>query len=123
MKLRTRALTALSALYLILVVFASSANAKPVIGVSHQTSTTESQQPQQPDNKLPDMSTATSAVFTGTIVKSGDDFVLKDASGKTYILDTPEKAQPFVGKSVKVTGKLEADAKLLHVEAIEEITA
>jgi hypothetical protein len=59
----------------------------------------------------------------GTIVKSGSDFVLKDPSGTVYRLDTPEKAEPFEGKSVKVTGQLDADANLLHVESIETITA
>jgi hypothetical protein len=63
-------------------------------------------------------------VVTGTIIKSGSDFVLKDPSGTVYGLDAPEKVAPFEGKSVKVTGHLDAaNATLLHVEAIEAISA
>lgn len=55
------------------------------------------------------------------IVKSGSYFVLRDSSGAVYQLDAQEKAQPDEGKSVKITGKLEAEAKFLHVETIEEL--
>src|ERR1700729_3213083 len=41
-------------------------------------------------------------VVTGTILKDGSDFVLKDTSGTVYRLDAPEKAEPFEGKPVKV---------------------
>ena len=60
---------------------------------------------------------------TGTIAKNGSDFVLKESSGTVYRLDDPEKPEPFEGKSVKVTGQLDADASLIHVESIEVITA
>jgi len=79
--------------------------------------------PQQPDTPPPDSKAAKSTVFTGTIVKHGSDFVLRDQSGAVYRLDAPSKAEPFEGKPVKVTGKLETTARLIHVETIEEITA
>jgi len=59
----------------------------------------------------------------GTIVKSGSDFALKDPSGTVYRLDSPEKPVHFEGKSVKVTGQLDAEARLIHVESIETITS
>jgi hypothetical protein len=59
----------------------------------------------------------------GTIVKDGSDFVLRASTGDVYRLDMPSKAQPFEGKAVKVTGKLEETAKLIHVDNIEEATA
>jgi hypothetical protein len=62
-------------------------------------------------------------VVTGTIVKSGSNLVLRDMSGDVYQLDAQDKAQPYEGKSVKVSGKLEADSKLIHVESIEELYA
>ena len=80
-----------------------------------QTPNTQQPDTQQQANK--------SVVVTGTIVKNGSDFVLKDSSGTVYRLDTPEKAEPFDGKSVKVTGKLEASSNLLHVESIEAMAA
>jgi hypothetical protein len=76
---------------------------------------------QEPNTSQPDQDAAKAVVLTGTIVKSGPDFVLRGSSGTAYRLDAPEKAQPYEGKSVKVTGKLEKTANLLHVESIEEI--
>ena len=78
--------------------------------------------PQQPDAPRPGPEADKHAIFTGTIIKNGEDFVLRDQSGTLYRLDAPSKAAPFEGKSVKVTGKLEETAKLIHVENIEEIT-
>ena len=66
---------------------------------------------------------AKSAVYSGTIVPQGSVFVLRDAAGTLYRLDDASKAQPFAGKPVKVTGKLDATVKLIHVEKIEEIRA
>ncbi len=79
--------------------------------------------PQQPDAPPPDSKAEKSTIFTGTIMKHGSDFVLRDQSGTVYRLDAPSKAEPFEGKPVKVTGKLESTARLIHVESIEEITA
>ena len=64
---------------------------------------------------------AQSATFTGTIAKFRDSevYVLKDSSGAVYKLDDPERAKPFLGKSVKVTGKLDAGAKVIRVDSIE----
>jgi uncharacterized protein YdeI (BOF family) len=78
---------------------------------------------QQQQPTPPDQPAATAVVVTGTIAKSGDNFVLRDTSGTVYQLDAQDKAQPYEGKSVKVTGKLEAETKLLHVETIEELSA
>src|SRR5271156_3619808 len=78
--------------------------------------------PQAPDQAQPaqpqpgQTTAAKSATFMGTIVKDGSEFVLRISSGDVYRLDTPSKAQAFEGKSVKVTGKLEEAAKLIHVD-------
>jgi Protein of unknown function (DUF5818) len=58
--------------------------------------------------------------FTGTIAKTGHTFVLKDeASGASYRLDDQDKAKSFQGKSVKVTGTLDAQSNTIHVQEIE----
>lgn len=72
-------------------------------------------QPQQ----QPDQSQAKSGTFTGTVVKNGDQFALRDSSGVVYTLDDTERAKPFEGKTVKVTGQLDEQAKVIHVESIE----
>ena len=53
------------------------------------------------------------------IVKNGDQYVLRDSSGQIFGLDDSEKAKPFEGKTVKVTGQLDEQAKVIHVEDIE----
>jgi hypothetical protein len=74
---------------------------------------------QQPQPDQPKADSAKSATFTGTIAKDGDQFVLRDSSGAVYKLDDSERAKPFEGKSVKIMGHLDTEAKLIHVESIE----
>jgi uncharacterized protein YdeI (BOF family) len=61
-------------------------------------------------------------IFSGTIVKTGDQFVLSDAANKlSYLLDDAEKASQFEGKKVKVTGTVDVASNTIHVESIQEI--
>jgi hypothetical protein len=60
--------------------------------------------------------------FSGTVTKQGDIFVLSDKESKTnYQLDGSKKVSEFVGKSVKVTGTLDAENLTIHVQTIQEI--
>lgn len=60
--------------------------------------------------------------FSGTIIKDGDKFVLRDTASKlSYVLDDAEKASKFEGKSVKVTGTVDVARNTIHVEVIQEI--
>jgi uncharacterized protein YdeI (BOF family) len=54
-------------------------------------------------------------------MRNGEQFLLRESSGQIYRLDDPQHVQPFEGKTVKVTGKLDTDAKLIHVERIEPL--
>lgn len=63
------------------------------------------------------------ATFTGTIVQDGAQYLLKDASGQVYKLDDSDSAKPYAGKTVKVTGQLDEDSKMIHVVSIEPLTA
>jgi hypothetical protein len=85
------------------------------------------QQPQQPDQaqpqQKPDEGQAKSSTFTGTVVKNGEQYVLRDSSGQVFGLDDSAKAKPFEGKTVKVTGQLDEQAKVIHVENIEPAEA
>jgi uncharacterized protein YdeI (BOF family) len=107
----------------------------PFAGVSSAFAQDQAQQPQQQPNQAqpqqpqpdqaqpsqpqPDQSQAKSATFTGTIVRNGEQYVLRDSSGKVSGLDDAERAKPFEGKAVKVTGQLDEQAKVIHVESIE----
>jgi len=75
------------------------------------------QQQAQPQNE---MQTQEAKPFNGTIMKEKGKLVLKDtAANISYQLDDQEKAKQFVGKQVKVTGKLDMNTNLIHVETIE----
>ena len=90
------------------------ANAQQPANDSQQP--TAAQQPQQPN----DMQTQDAKPFNGTIVKEKGQLVLKDtAANVSYQLDDQDKAKQFVGKQVKVTGKLDSNTNLIHVENIE----
>jgi hypothetical protein len=57
--------------------------------------------------------------FMGKITKSKGDLVLKDDAGTSYKLDNADQAKQWVGKSVKVTGTLDATTNTIHVTNIE----
>jgi len=60
--------------------------------------------------------------FSGTIVKSGDNFVLSDSANKiSYMLDDAKKASQFEGKRVKVTGTMDVATNTIHVDTIQEV--
>lgn len=88
------------------------------------------QEPQAPPAQTaPDQTTqpnqdqAKTTSFTGTIVKDGENYVLRDSSGGIYKLDDSSRAQAFEGKTVKVTGKLDADSKMIHVDSIQALAS
>jgi len=64
---------------------------------------------------------AETRTFTGRISKSGQKFVLEDSSVRTfYQLDDQKKAGQYQGKNVRVTGTLDAENNVIHVQTIEE---
>jgi hypothetical protein len=70
-----------------------------------------SQQGPQPEVKI----------FTGKISESGQKFVLEDDLVNTsYQLDDQKKAQQYQGRKVRVTGTLDAENNLIHVQGIDE---
>jgi uncharacterized protein YdeI (BOF family) len=76
-----------------------------------------------PDQTMPSQDQSKATTFTGTIVKDGENYVLRDSSGGIYKLDDSSRAQAFEGKTVKVTGKLDADSKLIHVDSIQALAS
>jgi hypothetical protein len=53
----------------------------------------------------------------GTIVTNGDACVLKSGNEK-YLLDNQKKIKNYKGKDVEVTGTLDTEKHLIHVEKI-----
>jgi cytoskeletal protein RodZ len=75
------------------------------------------------DGAKPDSQTSSGAatassgqLFTGTVVKSGDKYVLQEDGGTTYDVDHQEAVQKFEGKRVKVHGTLDATGKKILLQ-------
>src|SRR6266566_332886 len=89
---------------------------------SDQTSPAQTS-PSTPDQSSSAQGSASAASqdgesFTGTVVKSGDKYVLKTDTG-TYQIDDQDKAKQFEGKQVKVSGNLDKATSTLHVTDIQ----
>jgi hypothetical protein len=80
---------------------------------------------QQDEGQIPASGEATTQEaksFSGNIVRENGKLVLKDPVTKVvYKLDDPAKARQYVGKRVKVTGKLEMNSNTIRVESIEVV--
>ena len=57
--------------------------------------------------------------FTGTVVKSGDTYVLKTNDNMTYQLDDQARAKDYEGKQVQVTGSVDATSNTIKVQEIK----
>ncbi|MGB8990293.1 MAG: DUF5818 domain-containing protein [Candidatus Sulfotelmatobacter sp.] len=80
---------------------------------------------QQSEGQIPASGEATTQEaksFSGNIVRENGKLVLKDPVTKViYKLDDPAKARQYVGKRVKVTGKLEMNTNTIRVETIAAV--
>lgn len=60
------------------------------------------------------------SMFTGTIQKTGDQFVFTDDRSKSsYQLDDQKTASKFVDQKVKIVGTLDASNFIIRVQSIE----
>lgn len=73
-------------------------------------------QAQAPDSQARMPAAADSRTFSGTVVKSGDKYVLKDDSGKTYEIDHQADVKKFEGKRIRVRGTLDATGTKIKVQ-------
>jgi len=90
-----------------------------VLQATAQQPANDSQQPTAAQQQN-DMPAQDAKPFSGTIVKEKGKLILKDtAANVSYQLDDQEKAKQFEGKQVKVTGKLDMNTNVIHVESIE----
>jgi outer membrane biosynthesis protein TonB len=73
-------------------------------------------QAQAPDSKAGMPAASDSQTFSGTVTKSGDKYVLKDDTGKTYDIDHQDEVKKFDGKRVRVKGKLDDTGTKIQVQ-------
>ena len=72
---------------------------------------------QTPGATQPSASASDRQTFTGTIVKSGDKYVLQDtASGTSYDIDHQDQVKQYEGKKVRVRGVLDPSGKMIHLQ-------
>jgi uncharacterized protein YdeI (BOF family) len=74
-----------------------------------------SQQQQAPDAQGQSQQTQVQT-FAGTIMKSGDKYVLQDTSGTNYDIDRQDLVKSHEGKKVRINGTLDPDGKTIHVK-------
>ena len=90
------------------------------------------QQPDSPDSSAPSSRTPQSGAqkpsddsasagtdtqtFSGTVVKQGDKYMLKDDSGHVYDIDHQDEVKKFDGKRVRVQGTLDPGGNKILVK-------
>ncbi|MFP5276621.1 MAG: DUF5818 domain-containing protein [Acidobacteriota bacterium] len=57
-------------------------------------------------------------IFRGTVVRNGTQFLLRDSSGQVFRLDNALQAQSYVGKTVTVTGQIDAATDVIRLQRI-----
>jgi hypothetical protein len=90
----------------------------PTSQTPDSTQTPDAAQPSAPKDGSTAATTGTSdsQVFSGTVEKSGDKYVLKTDSGKTYDIDHQDDVKKFDGKRVRVQGKLDDSGTKIQVK-------
>jgi Protein of unknown function (DUF5818) len=88
--------------------------------------TTVPKSPQQQQSSVPtsdDNETQQALAFTGRVTSEQGRLVLNDPVTKmSYQLDDQTKAKRYVGKQVKVIGKLEMKSNKIHIDSIEPMS-
>ena len=102
---------------------------QPTPDPNPETQPTPNPTPSQPGTQHASPSTPesqdkspTAQIFTGTISKEADSYVLKVSDSTSYKLDSQDQVQPFEGKRVQVTGTLDSSINLIHVDKIEPMS-
>ncbi len=58
--------------------------------------------------------------YSGNIIRENGEIVLQDPVTKViHKLDDPTKAKGYIGKRVKITGKLDTNTNVIQVEKVE----
>jgi len=104
---------------------AQQADQDPAPASPHRADPAIPPQSQQNDAQMPasgDATTREAKTFSGRIVKENGELVLKDPVTKvSYKLSEPGKAKQYVGKQVKVIGKLDMNSNTIQVDGIEPL--
>jgi len=102
----------------------SSQQQQPTATAPDQAPAAAAEQPQQSNEaQSDDMKGQDAKSFSGKVAKEKGKLVLRDPVTKmSYKLDDQDKAASYIGKQVKVTGKLDLNSNTIQVESIEPIS-
>lgn len=91
---------------------------------AQSSATPQSSQPRDTSASSPDNAQTQEALaFTGRVTKEQSRLVLKDPVTKmSYELDDQAKAKRYLGKQVRVTGKLDMKSNTIYIEGIEPLS-
>jgi len=105
--------------------YAQQADQDPAPATPHQMDPAAAQQQERNEAQMPasgDTTTQEAKTFSGRIVKENGELVLKDPVTKvSYKLSEQSKAKSYLGKQVKVTGKLDMNRNTIQVDGIEPL--
>jgi hypothetical protein len=111
----------LAAAATLVVALASNARGQQGDEDSQTASSQQQRQPGQPEAQVPsnESQTQDAHTFIGRVVQDNGQIVLKDPITKmSYQLDDQPKAKQFIGKQVKVNGRLGLDGNTIHIVTI-----
>lgn len=95
--------------------------ARPQQEPNEPAASSSQNEPQMP--AAGEVQTQDAKAFTGRIVKENGKVVLKDPVTKTsYQIDDVSKVKAYMGKEVKVIGKLDMNSNMIHVESVAPIS-
>ncbi len=101
---------------------AQQADEDPSPATPRQQQTPQSPQRDAAQPSSGDVQTQEALAFTGRLTKDKKRIVLKDPVTKvSYELDDQSKAEAFVGRQVKVVGKLDMNSNTIHIDSIEPL--
>jgi uncharacterized protein YdeI (BOF family) len=103
--------------------YAQQADQDPAPASRPEATTPQQQQNDAQTPPASDTMTHEASAFSGKITKEGGKLVLKDPVTKvSYKLDDQTQAKQYVGKSVKVSGKLDMNSNTIQVDSIEPLS-
>jgi uncharacterized protein YdeI (BOF family) len=94
----------------------SAAQSQPPSQQQQPPAQTPNQAGQQAPDSQADSQQTRGQIFAGTIKKTGDKYVLQDASGTTYDVDRQDLVKKYEGQKVRINGTLDPDGKTIHVK-------
>lgn len=103
--------------------YAQQADQDPAPASRSEAATPQQRQNDAQTPPAGDTMTHEATTFSGKITKEDGKLVLKDPVTKvSYKLDDQTQAKQYVGKSVKVSGKLDMNSNTIQVDSIEPLS-